>query len=613
MKQCPNGHEVGGEAKFCPICGAEVIDNGTTYCAKCGSERKGTEKFCSQCGTPFGVSPMLGNNKTPQKSSKKGIVIAAVVCLLMLATGGAAWYFLQKDKYSLEGLALAAVNYDKIGIFRDGMAMVWKGETFGYIDRKGNEIIPCIYKGENGNPYYLPSNFSEGLALVEQGDRMFFINKEGKEAFPFNYEGAHPFHDGLALVWRNGKYGYIDKKGNEVITLNDKYYGDDFSEGFAAAWEDQEHHEKYGYIDKKGNIVISMQYEAEYEAHSFPFSQGLAVVQKDGKYGYIDTNGNEVIPCKYEYALTFSEGLAPVHGDNGWGYVDKMGNEVIPCNFATANSFSGGYAAVSKDDEHYFFIDKSGNEVLSCNYDCLFSTFQDGITSIINNEHKVGYIDIKGNEVIPCIYDDCFYSEGIATVQKDGVWGFVDQKGNSTFDIQNEDVKRVVQAKIKQKEEERRKEEQRMEEERRRIEEENKPYNLFYKIAQGGDYVWESRYFGLDFSYGEKTILYFYPSNKGGGRVTLLSVPKDESKKGYYAGFSGTGFYTVTADFLSFSIEVLPGGWVGTKWKEINIDFNFEIKKDGNYITLIRLLDNRYKVNKAEYYQRRKERQDPLN
>lgn len=37
MKQCPNGHEVSGEAKFCPIYGAEVIDNGTTYCTKCGT------------------------------------------------------------------------------------------------------------------------------------------------------------------------------------------------------------------------------------------------------------------------------------------------------------------------------------------------------------------------------------------------------------------------------------------------------------------------------------------------------------------------------------------------------------------------------------------------
>ena len=603
MRQCPNGHEVGGEAKFCPICGAEVIDNGTTYCAKCGNERKGTEKFCSQCGTPFGGSPMLGNNKTPKKSSKKGIVIAAVVCLLMLATGGAAWYFLQKDKYSLEGLAMAAVNYDGIEDFSDGLAVVLKGDKYGYIDKMGNEVIPCIYEGDAWT-----ATFHEGLALVKQGNRTFFINKKGKEAFPFNYEGANAFHDGLALVWKEGKYGYIDKKGNEIIPLTDRYQGEDFSDGLAGVWKD----EKYGYIDKKGNLVIPMQYDRDGYVPSF--SDGLALLKKNDKFGYIDTKGNEIVSCKYIQAYGFSDGLALVYTENGGGYIDKEGNEVVPCNFDEAYAFSGGYAYVEKDGKS-FFIDKSGKEAFAWNLEgYTIGSFYDGfamVTKYIDNDpYEIqGLIDTNGKEVVPCVYTYVKnFSEGLAVVEKDGVYGFVDKKGNSTFDVQNEDVKRVVQAKIKQKEEERRKEEQRMEEERRRIEEENKPSNLFYKIAQGGDYVWEGRYFGLDFGSSEKTILYFYPSNKGGGRVTLLNVPKDESKRGYYAGLSGTGFYTVTADFLSFSIKVLPGAQ-----KEINTDFNFEIKKDGNYITLIRLLDNRYKVNKAEYYQRRKERQDPLN
>ena len=52
MKQCPNGHEVNDNVKYCPTCGAEIKSE-NKYCAKCGSERKGTEKFCSQCGTPF--------------------------------------------------------------------------------------------------------------------------------------------------------------------------------------------------------------------------------------------------------------------------------------------------------------------------------------------------------------------------------------------------------------------------------------------------------------------------------------------------------------------------------------------------------------------------------
>ena len=610
MRQCPNSHEVGDEAKFCPICGAEVIDNGTTYCTKCGNERRGTEKFCSQCGTPFNASHIQDNNKKPKnKSPQKGIIIVAVVCLLVLTAGGAAWYFFQKDKYSLEGLAIAAVNYDWIEDFSDGLAVVHKGDKHGYIDRMGNEVIPCIYEGEAWT-----ATFYEGLALVGQGDRMFFIDKKGKEVFPFNYEGANSFHDGLALVWKQGKYGYIDKKGNEVIPLTDKYQGEDFSEGLAAVCKDG----KCGYIDKKGNIVIPIQYE--YDGHPEIFHEERAKIKKDGKWGFIDTKGENVISYKYDFVTDFYEGLAVIYNGKYYGYIDNTGNEVIPCDFDRASPFSGGYALVSKDDKS-FYIAKDGKAVISYDFgDSEISYFCEGlarITKYTDDGELGGFIDTNGKEIIPCIYDACRdFSEGLAVVQKDGIYGFVDKKGNSTFDIQNEDVKRVVQAKIKEKEEERRKEEQRMEEERRRIEEENKPSNLFYKIAQEGDYVWEGRFLGIDFGRDEKTILYFYPSSKGGGRVTYLNVSKDNT--GVYSGFSGTGIYTATDDFLSFTVRGVSGyGALEWTW-----NLNFTIEKDGNSIKLVRLLDkpktvrrnDRYEqINKVDYYQRRKEIKDPLN
>ena len=129
MKQCPNGHEVSDNVKFCPECGAEIIDNGAKFCAKCGNERKGTEKFCSQCGTPFGQSLIVNDKeiKGQGKSAKKGVVIASIVAVIVLL-GGAAWYFLgnQQDKYSLEGLAKVVVNYDMVSDFHEGFAMVTK-------------------------------------------------------------------------------------------------------------------------------------------------------------------------------------------------------------------------------------------------------------------------------------------------------------------------------------------------------------------------------------------------------------------------------------------------------------------------------------------------------
>lgn len=197
MKQCPNGHSVGDNVKFCPECGAEIVDSSAKFCAKCGNERKGNEKFCSQCGTPFDGTPIRENESVARRSSKKGIIIASVVALIALL-GGAAWYFLcnQQDKYSLEGLAKAAVNYDAVGDFHDGLAQVSKGEKLGFIDKMGNEVIPCIYDFMEG----IDCSFHEGLAFVWQGDNCYFINKEGKKAFDFKYDAASHFSEGLANV-----------------------------------------------------------------------------------------------------------------------------------------------------------------------------------------------------------------------------------------------------------------------------------------------------------------------------------------------------------------------------------------------------------------------------
>ena len=471
MKQCPNGHAVGDNVKFCPECGAEIIENGARFCAKCGNERKGTEKFCSQCGTPYGKSPTSNVSETrvrQNKSSKKGILIAAVVAVIALL-GGAAWYFLgNQNKYSLEGLAKAAVNYDYIDDFHEGFAMVYKGEKVGFIDKMGNEVIPCEYDFKEDK---VDANcFIDGLALVRKGDKTCFINKEGKEAFPFNYGDANCFSEGLAVVWKDGKSGYIDTNGKEVIALTDKYSYDNFSEGLAAVSQG----DKYGFIDKKGNIAIPIKYELQGEmGETSSFHNGLAMIIKNGKCGFIDTKGNEVISCKYDYAYDFCDGMALIMKNEKYGYIDKSGNEVIPCEYSYANHFSEGIAVVKKDDK-YQYIDKNGKVVLENSYSGI-SKFQEGFAVVYKEgkkneyyqEYVHGFIDKEGKEVIPCIYNSCnLFSEGLAVVEKDGIYGFVDKKGNSTFSLQDEEVKKIIQAKIQEKEEARKEEERRAEEER---------------------------------------------------------------------------------------------------------------------------------------------------
>jgi hypothetical protein len=58
-------------------------------------------------------------------------------------------------------------------------------------------------------------DFSEDLAAVERAGKWGYIDKTGKEVVPCVYDDAYAFHEGLAQVKQAGKWGYIDTTGKE--------------------------------------------------------------------------------------------------------------------------------------------------------------------------------------------------------------------------------------------------------------------------------------------------------------------------------------------------------------------------------------------------------------
>ena len=585
MKKCPNGHNVGDNVKFCPTCGAEITENGERFCQSCGNERKGTEKFCSQCGTPYLKTLSSPNVQAHKQKSRRGLVIAIMACLLILVLGGVAWYFLgnTKDKYSLEELAKATVNYDAVGDFHDGLAMVTKGEKYGFIDKMGNEVVPCIYDFMEETD----CSFHEGLAFVHQGDNYYFIDKEGKKAFDFKYDGVVTrFSEGLAAVWKDGKCGYIDKEGNEVIPLSDKYSGEKFSDGMLAVFKD----EKYGFVNTKGELLIPHTFEAQSEmGDASEFHEGFTIVYNDGSPSCVDKSGKELSIGDYSFILDFNDGMAVVNRDNKYGFIDTSGKEVIPCAYEEATSFSEGYAFVKKDGK-YMQIDKSGKILNTFNYENI-REFHDGLAMVSKksgNDILSGYIDTKGNEVIPCIYTSYSdFSEGLAAVEKDGIYGFVDKKGNSTFDLKDEEVKKIIQAKIQEKEEKRKQEEEerRIEEEKRRIEEENKPQNVFYRLAKSGDYVW-SYDFHKDVGYGGREhscIFFFYPESPTTGRLSYNELHWNDDPSSYFYGVH-TAFYTVTDENIIRATLVRNQG--DPRYFKENQTILLRMEKNGDEIVL---------------------------
>lgn len=286
----------------------------------------------------------------------------------------------------------------------------------GELSDISTEFIQSIKQYENF------ARFSEGMAAVQKKGKWGFINVKGEEVIPCKYdEGARIFSEGLAAVMHGDKYGYINTKGEEVIS--NKYdWAFPFCEGFAKVILNG----KCGFINTKGTLVVPCKYD-----RAGAFSEGLAAVFRDGNWGYINKQGMEVIPCKLNAANKFHDGCAYVQDSEGfWCYINTKGSKVPKRNF-----FYDGLAKIERNGE-YGFINTKGEVAIPCKYDDA-QDFSNGMAAVMRGG-KYGYINTKGEEVIPCKFDKVYgFFEGRAAIMigeyPDKKWGFIDKNGVVAF------------------------------------------------------------------------------------------------------------------------------------------------------------------------------------
>lgn len=217
-------------------------------------------------------------------------------------------------------------QYDELYPFSEGLAAVKKNDKFGFINTKGELVIPCQYQ--------YAGQFKEGLACVvkdEENNNISFIDATGKmlhTKFPFNsyyYLGTMgQTYIGPAISFTNGvceiKYTLGDNIGEEPQTV---YIDRQMKEVAQPCEEPTQPEENLGYEifsvsdkdiygeetnlvgvkDKDGKIVIPAKYHdlvicdngvvlarmfienAESRFHHDKIGYGLTV------YGYIDFTG----------------------------------------------------------------------------------------------------------------------------------------------------------------------------------------------------------------------------------------------------------------------------------------------------------------------------------
>lgn len=204
------------------------------------------------------------------------------------------YYFLKPTKYGFyhENHKLAfEIECEYAGDFHDGLAKVKKDGKFGFINTKGEFVIPAQYK--------TVSDYSEGLIAVgdstEQLNRVIDITNKTVGVFEkaiilsakVNGEGT----DGGLVLMTEDVYNYKYSEG--LINIENKFY--DVKGAFKFSIPGLSHNckngmilfsvtisdngsAKYGYCDKTGKPVIYPQYDAAED-----FGTDRAIVGKNGK------------------------------------------------------------------------------------------------------------------------------------------------------------------------------------------------------------------------------------------------------------------------------------------------------------------------------------------
>ncbi len=289
-------------------------------------------------------------------------------------------------------------------------------DRFGYIDDRGNVVVPPVYSG--------CSHFFEGkAAVIDENEKTGFIDAKGRLAIPHRFEGLGRFHSGVCFTC----CGYINHFGEWLIPPA-FLAASAFSEGLATASTDAEN---FGFIDFTGRFVLPPHFRP-----CKPFHEGLAAVCIDERWGFINRAGELEIPTVFEGPPPkhFRDGIAGVRIDGRWGFIDRSGSFVIKPEHEDVKPFSEGRACVRRNGK-WGMMDPDGHLVLECQFEELEGL--DAGMAPAKIDGKAGFISPTGKWLIESRFDRCLnFFRDLAVVKHGKTYSYIRRDGQIVWTSQ---------------------------------------------------------------------------------------------------------------------------------------------------------------------------------
>lgn len=203
------------------------------------------------------------------------------------------------------GNIVIAPQYDYAGPFDGKLAWVIKAGKQGFIDPEGTEVISIIWdevKKGYRNEEHIGGEWVKRYDpwAVRKGDKWGYINQKGDIVIPLEFDHAERFEGDRAEVKIGNNYGYINKRGElAIIPEYEKVYPFRFVEMdqakscyIALVKKDG----KFGFIDEEGNRITECIFDGAFEYSNIGFS----AVKLNDKWSLINTSGDYVIYNKFD-------------------------------------------------------------------------------------------------------------------------------------------------------------------------------------------------------------------------------------------------------------------------------------------------------------------------
>jgi hypothetical protein len=297
----------------------------------------------------------------------------------------------------------------------------------------------------------LPSNYSKldksevftaQLANRLSTDYRWFQNPSTKKWHLLNKQREPAFKEGFDVILvepiagftlgRNNVNGslsdasLIDHANGKLISRNKLFYVEleDFrTADVARAYADST---KENAILTKTGLLVTQIAGMTIDSMTY-FSENRLPIKAGGKYGLMDEKGQVILPPTYSFIFPFENGVAKAQIGSNFKLIDKEGKSILIPEYEYIGDFENGLALIVKDKK-VGITDTKGEIIIEPQYERL--SIENGIIRA-RKDGKWGIINAQNKSILPFEYQYIStFSENIAIIRKDNLWGFLSNQNN---------------------------------------------------------------------------------------------------------------------------------------------------------------------------------------